>query len=515
MPTPDTSVISIPMSLEAERTVLGAVLVDPVTQLPKTASLTRGDFYLEAHRIIFSYLQEMTACGIPIDLLTLVESLRTAGDLDRVGGPPYITSLTDGVPRLTNVEYYCVILKTKARERRMLVSLSNAMTLYRAGEPGLMAGALEDLKLAIEQIETSPLETEISRWRTVNCSNEEDWRNVPEIEWCCEQMIPRGSFGFVGGGPKDGKSPLIIDLCIQMAQAQYLPPGAVKFLDRFIVHGEKVLYVAKEDDLRRLKARWPDINASYGYHDPPDLTFLPRKLTTMDLTKSDHLQYLSNAIERDRFSFIVLDVLSELIPYIDELKESNQVISSLKRIQEQQPCTFTILDHIRKPEQSKSGRAKQEPNPFELRSILRKYGASDYVLMLARTKKPNELILHYECKDSGAAEDLVIVRSDFNTPGPKHKICATVAEMAREAHARGEESTARILTAVPEEWSSPGEITQALRRLYPGFTVTDRTIQRHLATLVTDLHIEVRGQRRDRQYRRIPIYEEESQANSH
>lgn len=505
----------MPYSLEAERVILGSILIDSDRNLALVAALRAADFYIEAHRIVYGCVLEMSSCGVPVDLITLVDAIRGSGDLEKCGGPAFLANLTEDVSRGTNIAYYAELVKRKANERRLIHALNDAQLSMLAEGGGPSERSFESVKSAIARIEeggSTPSQTEIERWHQVNCTNSEEWEGIPAIEWCVEPLIPRGGFGFVGGGPKDGKSPLIIDLCIHMAHAQTAPAGSIRWLDRFTVRGEKVLYVAKEDGLERLKMRWPDINAAYGYTDPPDLTFLPRKLTTMDLTKADHIQYLVNAITQDRFSFIVLDVLSELMPYQDELKESNQIITSLKHIQDEFPVTFCILDHIRKPEQNKSKRGQQEANPFELRSIMRKYGASDYVFMLARTKDRGKLLFHYECKDGDAGEDLFIKRSEFGASGPKHSIVANVDDLAEQSHERGQETRRSIYNSVPEDgsWATPFTIHQTITG------TSERTIRRHLNSLVEQAQLEARGTTTSRQYRRIgdqPNHEEPDQGS--
>ena len=71
----------------------------------------------------------------PIDLVTLKEELERAGDLEEVGGPAYIASLVDGVPRSTNVEYYAQIVKEKATLRNLIFSANKILgSAYEADQ---------------------------------------------------------------------------------------------------------------------------------------------------------------------------------------------------------------------------------------------------------------------------------------------------------------------------------------------------------------------------------------------
>ncbi len=111
-----------PHSLEAERTVLGGILVQNQNLNVILSVLKPEDFYKEAHRTILERAAALIDKGQPVDLLTLSEDLKRAGKLDEVGGSAYLSSLLDGVPRSLNVEYYARIIKEKALLRRLILS---------------------------------------------------------------------------------------------------------------------------------------------------------------------------------------------------------------------------------------------------------------------------------------------------------------------------------------------------------------------------------------------------------
>ncbi len=121
---------TLPHNLEAERSVLGAILIDNQTFNVAAATITSQSFFRDAHRRIFERMVDLAERSQPIDLVTLKETLERSGELEDVGGPAYIASLVDGVPRSTNVEYYAQIVKEKATLRALIFSankiLSNA-----------------------------------------------------------------------------------------------------------------------------------------------------------------------------------------------------------------------------------------------------------------------------------------------------------------------------------------------------------------------------------------------------
>ncbi len=111
-----------PHSLEAERTVLGGILVNNENLNTVLAVVSPEDFYKEAHRKILERIIALVDKGLPVDLLSLSEELQRAGLLEEVGGASYVASLMDGVPRGLNVEYYSQIIKEKALLRRLILS---------------------------------------------------------------------------------------------------------------------------------------------------------------------------------------------------------------------------------------------------------------------------------------------------------------------------------------------------------------------------------------------------------
>ena len=124
---------ALPHNIEAERTVLGAVLVDNVAFNSAAEILTRDDFYREPHRRIFDAMAVLAERSQPIDLVTLKDELTRAQALEAVGGAPYIAGLLDGLPRMTSVEHWSRIIKERAVLRRLIHAATRiAQSCYEA-----------------------------------------------------------------------------------------------------------------------------------------------------------------------------------------------------------------------------------------------------------------------------------------------------------------------------------------------------------------------------------------------
>jgi replicative DNA helicase len=111
---------TLPHNPEAERTVLGAILVDNQAFNSAAEVLNREDFYREAHRRIFESMAALAERSQPIDLVTLKDELVRQSALEAVGGASYLAGLVDGVPRITSVEHWSRIIKEKAVVRNLI-----------------------------------------------------------------------------------------------------------------------------------------------------------------------------------------------------------------------------------------------------------------------------------------------------------------------------------------------------------------------------------------------------------
>ena len=111
---------ALPHNLEAERTVLGAILIDNENFYPAAEILTEADFYREGHRVVFQRMRELLERAEVVDLVTLNNELTRTNELEILGGISYVAGLVDGVPRSSNVGHYARIVKGKALLRRLI-----------------------------------------------------------------------------------------------------------------------------------------------------------------------------------------------------------------------------------------------------------------------------------------------------------------------------------------------------------------------------------------------------------
>jgi replicative DNA helicase len=120
MPVESSIERPLPHNLEAERSILGAVLLDNHVLNTAIEKLKPEDFFLDPHRRIFERMISLGETQQAIDLVTLTENLDRSGELEASGGPAYLAQLLDGVPRISNVDHYARIVKEKAVLRNLI-----------------------------------------------------------------------------------------------------------------------------------------------------------------------------------------------------------------------------------------------------------------------------------------------------------------------------------------------------------------------------------------------------------
>jgi replicative DNA helicase len=117
----DPSLYAVPpQNIEAEQSILSAILIDNNTLLDVIEVLSQGDFYKTAHQKIYSAIIDLFDKGEPIDLVTLANNLDEGGNLENIGGATYLARLVDAVPLAVNAQHYAKIVHDKAALRRLI-----------------------------------------------------------------------------------------------------------------------------------------------------------------------------------------------------------------------------------------------------------------------------------------------------------------------------------------------------------------------------------------------------------
>lgn len=135
-----------PQNIDAEASLLGAILIDTDGLIKVADKINANDFYDQKHQAIYAAIVNLYDKHSPIDVLTLANQLKASGSLDIVGGASYLTELTNFVPTASHVEQYAEIVAQKAMRRRLIKAAQDIT--------GMGFNETNDLQQLIEEAET-------------------------------------------------------------------------------------------------------------------------------------------------------------------------------------------------------------------------------------------------------------------------------------------------------------------------------------------------------------------------
>ena len=141
---------SLPQSIEAEQSVIGSMIIDKNAIAKVLEALNEEDFYRDGHKVIYKAILEMFRNDMAIDLLTLLEYLKSTDMLERAGGVTYVTELSSSVPTTANLSAYIKIVSDKSTLRK-LIKASTSIIEESYNNQGRVASCLEkNLDLMLE-----------------------------------------------------------------------------------------------------------------------------------------------------------------------------------------------------------------------------------------------------------------------------------------------------------------------------------------------------------------------------
>ena len=123
----DTPLRSLPYNLEAEQSVIGSMLIDK-TAISRVVEVLKGDdFYRDSHKVIFNAIFDLYQKDTPIDMITLLEHLRSSEKLEASGGITYITEISNSIPSTANLSSYIKIVDDKSILRKLIRASTEIM----------------------------------------------------------------------------------------------------------------------------------------------------------------------------------------------------------------------------------------------------------------------------------------------------------------------------------------------------------------------------------------------------
>ena len=431
----DTAVLAaertLPHNLEAERSVLGAILVHNDAFNLAAQVIDSSDFYRDAHRRIFERMVQLNERNQAIDFVTLKEELGRAGEIDEVGGPSYVAALADGVPRATNVEYYARIVKEKSTLRSLIFAANKILTnAYEADQESDLI--LDEAESSIFAVADDRLKAGFVPMRDLVKDS------FPKIEQLFEQKrlvtgvptgfvdldemtrgLQPGDLVIVAARPSMGKTSLVLNM------AQYVaiqPEHTVGFFS---------LEMSKESLFLRLLTSEAQI---------------------------DSHRLMSGAIGQKDYGRIshALESLSAMRLFIDDTANIGvmEMRAKARRLQKEHRLSLLVVDYI----QLMSGRGRFENRTLELASISRslkglaKELKVPIVVLSQLSRAPESRSDHRpqlsDLRESGALEQdadvvVLIYREDAYNRDPNNPDAGT-AELIVAKQRNGPTGTVRL-----------------------------------------------------------------------
>ena len=406
---------SLPQSIEAEQSVIGSMIIDKSAIAQVAEKLTEDDFYRDGHKIIYKSIFEMFKNDMAVDLVTLLEYLKSTDQLEKAGGVTYITEVSSSVPTTANLSSYIKIVEEKSILRR-LIKASTAIIEDSYNKQGEVEGVLDLAEKKIfdiaEKRSTSDFEAlsdvlergflEIERL----FNNKGQITGVPSGFTDLDAKtsgFQKGDMVLIAARPSMGKTTFALNI----AENAALREGKSVVIFSLEMPKEQLAYklLCSEANVDMLKLRtgnlddkdWENIARATGplskakiyIDDTAGVTVMEmrskcRRLKMeygIDLILIDYLQLMSGSSSENR------------------QQEVSEISRSIKALAKEMECPVIALSHLsRAPEQ----RADHRPMLSDLRESGSIEQDADLVMFLYRDEYYNK-----ETEDKNMAECIV------------------------------------------------------------------------------------------------------------
>lgn len=373
-----------PQDLEAEKSVLGALMIDKSAIASVDDILTEEDFYKKAHGIIYAAIFKLWGDNEPIDILSVTTELKRTKKLKDVGGSAYLTELVNSVPTASHITHYAKIVKEKSILRD-LIKVSATMTEDAFSEQ-------EDLDQLLDQIEQkvfavsqksvvryfSPIKDDLKeayeRIERLHQGEGDRFRGVPTGFTGVDNLLSglqKAELIIVGARPSYGKTSFCLDIARHIAVNEGIPVGVFSLemsreqvIDRFIAAEAQVdLWKLRtgrlnsETDFGMIQSAFDKLNKSPLFIDDTpspnivQIRSMARRLKAehgeLGLLVVDYLQLIQPRSGNDSIVQQVTEISRGLKGIARELDVPMLAVSQLSRAVDQREVKIPRLSDLR------------------------------------------------------------------------------------------------------------------------------------------------------------------------
>jgi replicative DNA helicase len=408
---------TLPSNVDAERSLLGSVLVNNENYYRIVELLRPEDFYLDAHRIIFRHMTALMENSRAIDLITLQDQLLRNSSLESSGGIGYLSGLLDGIPHLLNIEHYIEIVRDKAMLRQVINTASKTMAeAFDQAEPADVIldkaeqalFSLSERRTKVGFVSVRDMEEDQKRLLTKLYEDKEMITGVPTGFTDLDRMtsgFQSGDLVILAARPSMGKTALALNMAQHVALRRELPVGIFslemskqQLLMRFLcaeslvdAHKVRTGYIGKDDFHQLIDALATVTRAPLYIDDSSSLTIMEMRAKARRL-KAEH-----------GLSLLIVDYLQLMSGYgkvENRVQEISGISRGLKGLAKELEVPIIALSQLsRAPEQRQGDHRPQLSDLRESGSIEQD---ADVVLFIYREE------VYKQDEENAGKADLII-----------------------------------------------------------------------------------------------------------
>jgi replicative DNA helicase len=378
---------SLPSSVDAERSLLGSILVNNENYYRVVEFLRPEDFYLDSHRVIFRNMTMLMENSRAIDLITLQDELLRAASLESSGGIGYLSGLLEGIPHLVNIDHYIEIVRDKALLRQMISTASKTIAecFDQAESADAILDQAEQALFNLSEHRTKSgfvavqdMHEETQRLLTKLYEDKEMITGVPTGFTDLDRMtsgFQPGDLVILAARPSMGKTALALNVAGYVAVKRSLPVGIFslemskqQLLMRFLcaeslvdAHKVRTGYIGKDDFRQLIDALGTVTRAPLFIDDSSSLTIMEMRAKSRRL-KAEH-----------GMSLLIVDYLQLMSGYgrvENRVQEISGISRGLKALAKELEVPIIALSQLsRAPEQRQGDHRPQLSDLRESGSI--------------------------------------------------------------------------------------------------------------------------------------------------
>jgi len=418
----NTQLRTPPHSIDAERTVLGALMLDKDAIIKVADMIKVGDFYKNAHNIIYEAMLSLYEHNDPIDVLSISNKLEEQNKIDEIGGASYLASLVSGIASASNITYYAKIIQKKAVLRRLIAAASDINEMgYNEAED--IEKVLDDAEQKLFSISQKSLKQEFTPIKQILGEafdrlddlhkNKGEMRGVPTGFSDLDDLLSgfqKSDLIILAARPSVGKTSLALDIARQVGTQSNIPVGifslemsADQLVDRMIAaEGDVDLWRLRTGNLK--DSDFVNINETMG-----TLSEAPIFIDDTSSANIMEMRTMARRLQAEHdLGLIIIDYLQLMEGRSNEnrVQEISEISRGLKMLAKELNIPIVALSQLSRAVES---RPDQRPKLSDLRESGSIEQDADVVMFIYREDRVNP-----DTENKGIAE--IIVAKHRNGP---------------------------------------------------------------------------------------------------